>query len=66
MRDPGDNWQQIGTVTSRMLERLKPETFSVPLQAPLAAALRAEATKAGTKPETIIAEALRAYMGDAA
>jgi hypothetical protein len=67
MRDhPGDNWQKFGDIASRLVDRLKPETFSVPLQAPLAAALRQEATKSGHKPETLIAEAVRAYMGDVA
>jgi hypothetical protein len=61
-----DNWQSIGSVAARIVDRLKPETFSVPLQGPLAGAVRREAEKSGNKPETIIAEAVRAYMGDAA
>jgi len=61
-----DAWQKFGDVTARIVDRLAPITFSVSLQGPLAAALREEATKAGRKPETLIAEAVRAYMGDAA
>lgn len=38
----------------------------VPLAGPLAVHLCAVATKEGQKPETIIAEAVRAYLGDAA
>ena len=53
-----DNWQSLGSVTARIVERLRPtETFSVPLQGTLADAVRREAAKSGNKPETIIAEA---------
>jgi hypothetical protein len=61
-----DNWQSLGSITARIVDRLKPETFSVPLQPSLAEAVRVEAAKSGNKPETIIAEAVRHYMGDAA
>lgn len=61
-----DNWQSLGCITARIVERLEPETFSVPLQGTLADAVRREAAKSGNKPETIIAEAVRHYMGDAA
>lgn len=66
-----DNWQSLGEITARIIpkiisDRLTPVGFSVLLQGPLAAAVKAEATKAGTRPETLIAEAVRAYMGDAA
>lgn len=60
------DWQKLGDVTARIVDNLKPITFSVPLQGSLAAAVRAEAEKSGNKPETIIAEAVRSYMGDAA
>ena len=60
------SWQKLGDITARIVDELEPETFSVPLHGPLAAALRAEARKTGNKPETIIAEAVRSYMGDAA
>lgn len=59
-------WQKLGDITARIVDDLKPVTFSVPLQGTLAAALKEEAAKSGNKPETIIAEAVRAYMGDAA
>jgi hypothetical protein len=61
-----DNWQKLGDITAGIVDRLKPETFSVPLQGSLADAVRRQARKSGNKPETIIAEAVRAYMGDAA
>lgn len=61
-----DNWKKLGDITAGIVDRLKPETFSVPLQPTLADAVKKEAAKAGSKPETIIAEAVRAYMGDAA
>lgn len=66
-----DNWQSLGDITARIVhqitpDRLTPVGFSVLLQGSLAAAVKQEATKAGKKPETIIAEAVRAYMGDAA
>jgi hypothetical protein len=61
-----DTWQKLSDITSRVVEPLAPITFHVPIHGPLAAALKAEADKSGNKPETIIAEAVRAYMGDAA
>lgn len=60
-----DTWQKLDAITARVLDVLSPVTFHVPLHGPLAAAVKEEATKAGKKPETIIAEAVRAYMGDA-
>ncbi len=61
-----DNWQSLGSITARIVDKLAPQTFSVPLQGSLADAVRRQAQKSGNKPETIIAEAVRAYMGDAA
>jgi hypothetical protein len=61
-----DHWQKLGTVTARIVDKLAPVTFSVPLHGPLAAAVRAEAEKSGNRPETLIAEAMRVYIGDAA
>lgn len=61
-----DSWQKLGDVVARVTDRLAPVTFNVPLQGTLAVSLIAEAMKTGNKPETIIAEAVRAYMGDAA
>lgn len=61
-----DTWQKLGDITAVIIDRLQPVTFSVPLQGSLAAALKEEATKAAQKPETLIAEAVRAWMGDAA
>lgn len=60
-----DTWQKLGDITARVTDRLEPATFEVALQGSLAVALFAEATKSGHKAETIIAEAVRAYMGDA-
>jgi len=61
-----DSWQKLGDITARITGILAPVPFTVELQGPLAVALCAEAMKSGNKPETIIAEAVRAYMGDAA
>jgi hypothetical protein len=61
-----DHWQKLGTVTARIVDKLAPVTFSVPLHGPLAAALKEEAAKSGNRPETLIAEAVRVWMGDAA
>jgi hypothetical protein len=61
-----DNWQSLGSITARIVDKLAPQTFAVPLQGTLADAVRRQAQKSGNKPETIIAEAVRAYMGDAA
>lgn len=61
-----DNWQKLGDITARITDRLAPVVFNVELSGPLAVALYAEAMKAGNKPETIIAEAVRSYLGDAA
>lgn len=59
-----DTWQKLGDITKRVTGHLAPVTFSVPVQGSLAVAVIAEAIKSGNKPETIIAEALRAYMGE--
>lgn len=61
-----DTWEKLSEITARVTDRLAPVTFIVPVQGSLAVAVYAEAMKSGNKPETIIAEALRAYMGDAA
>lgn len=61
-----DTWQKLGDINKRIVDRLAPEGFSVVLQGPLAAAVRREAAKAGNHPETLIVEAVRAYLGDAA
>lgn len=59
-------FQSIGDVTTRLVDKLRPVTYEVEVQGSLAAALRRYAAKEGKKPETIIAEAVRSYMGDAA
>jgi hypothetical protein len=56
--------QRLAEITERVGNRLAPVTFIVPLQGSLALAVFAEAMKSGNKAETIIAEAVRAYMGD--
>ncbi len=61
-----DHWQSLSDITARITHKLAPEPFKVTLQASLAAAVRLEAAKSGNKPETIIAEAVRFYFGDAA
>ncbi len=60
------SFERLGEVTRRITNRLAPVTYEVPLAGPLAVHLCAVATKEGQKPETIIAEAVRAYLGDAA
>lgn len=59
-------FQSIGGVAARLVEGLRPVTYEVEIQGSLASALRRYAAKEGKKPETIIAEAVRSYMGDAA
>lgn len=61
-----DTWQKLGDITAEITDKLSPIIFHVPLHGPLAAALKEEASKVGSKPETLIAEAVRAWMGDAA
>lgn len=58
-----DNWQSLGSITARIVDKLSPVPFEVKLHHPLAEAVRLEAAKTGNKPETIIAEAVRFYMG---
>lgn len=60
-----DTWNSLGAITARIVDKLAPVPFEVTLQASLAAALEKEAAKTGNRPETIIAEAVRAYMGGA-
>lgn len=47
------------------IENLAPVTFIVPLQGSLAVHLYSYAMDNHINPETVIAEALRAYLGDA-
>lgn len=61
-----ENWTPIGQIAARIVDRLHPQTFSVPLHHSLAEALRREAGRADISPETLIAEAVRYYLGDAA
>jgi hypothetical protein len=61
-----DSWEKLGDVVARVTGRLAPVVFNVQLDGPLAVALFVEAMKGGNKPETIIAEAVRSYLGDAA
>jgi hypothetical protein len=61
-----DSFQSIGSIAARLLDRLKPVTYAVPLDPSLANVLARYALEQGKKPETIIAEATRAYLGDAA
>lgn len=61
-----DNWQKLSDITTRVIADLVPVTFFVTLSGPLAEALKKEASMEGSKPETLIAEAVRVYLGDAA
>jgi hypothetical protein len=56
--------KNLAEITARIKDTLAPVTFIVPLQGTLALAVYVEAMENGHKPETIIAEAVRAYMGD--
>jgi hypothetical protein len=61
-----DHWQKLGDVTARITHKLSPVCLSIVLPADLAAAVRKEAIRTGHLPDTIIAEAVRSYVGDAA
>lgn len=61
-----DNWKALGEITARITGRIAPVTYEVPLDGALAVRVCAYAIEEGVKPETIIAEAVRAYVGDAA
>lgn len=61
-----DNWQTLGSVSARLVDRLEPTFYEVPLDPALSNRLARYAASEGKKPETIIAEATRAYLGDAA
>jgi hypothetical protein len=60
-----DHKKRLREITDRIEGILPPVTFIVPLQGTLSVALYHEAMRANCHPETIIAEALRAYLGDA-
>lgn len=64
MTEKHDSWQKLGDITKRVSDRLAPVTFMVHLSGPLALAVFKEAMEKGNKPETIISEAVRAYMGE--
>jgi hypothetical protein len=59
-------FQQLGDITRRITNRLAPVVYDVPISGPLAARLDAYAEEQRVKPETVIAEAVRSYIGDAA
>jgi hypothetical protein len=60
-----DSWQKLGDITARIVDRLDPVPFSIVLDGPLGAAVKREAKRSGNKPETVIAEAVRSYLGEA-
>jgi hypothetical protein len=61
-----DTWRSLGAITAPIIDKLSPVPFEVMLHHSLAKAVRLEAAKSGNKPETLIAEAVRFYLGDAA
>lgn len=61
-----DTWQKLGDITAQIITDLDPITFSVTLSRPLADAVKKVAAEEGSKPETLMAEAVRAYMGETA
>lgn len=60
------SFERLGDITRRITNRLEPVVYSVPIDGAVAARLNAYASEQGTKAETIIAEALRSYLGGAA
>jgi len=60
------SFERLGDITRRITDRLAPVTYIVPINGPLAVKLSAYAIEEGQKPETIIAEAVRSYLGEAA
>lgn len=61
-----DTFEKLSDITKRITGRLAPVTFIVPIDGPVAVQLFVYAAANGNKAETIIAEAVRAYLGDAA
>ncbi len=58
-----DTFSNLKSICERAKD-LAPVMFIVPLQGSLAVAVYAEAMKANIKVETLIAESVRAYLGD--
>ncbi len=61
-----DTFEKLSDITKRITDRLEPVRFEIHLNGPLAVKLFEEATKSGNRAETLIAEAVRAYFGEAA
>ena len=59
-----DTFSKLPEIKKR-IGNLAPVVFFVPIDGPIAVALYVEAMKSGNKVETIIAECVRAYLGDA-
>jgi hypothetical protein len=59
-------WQKLGDVARDVVARLDPKVFVVTIRPDIAGKVEAYAASQHVKPETIIAEAVAAYMGDAA
>lgn len=60
------NFQRLDEITRRITDRLAPVHYMVKVSGPVAVRLEAYAQEQGNNAETIIAEAVRAYVGDAA
>lgn len=59
-----DAWKPLGEVAKTIVQKIgEPTWFEVPLAPELTDALTAYSKRVGQKPETIIAEATRAYLG---
>ena len=56
---------KLREVLAKIENKLAPVTFILPLQGSLAVAVYAEAMRTNINAETLIAEAVRAYLGDA-
>ena len=61
-----ENWKKLGDVVSDIVDELGPATMFVNLPRPLIVALFDHAAATNHRPETIIQEAVRVYLGDAA
>jgi hypothetical protein len=60
------SWQKLGDVAQDVVRRVDPKVFIVTVRSDIAVKVEAYAASQHVKPETIIAEAVAAYMGDAA
>ena len=58
------HWPKLGEITERITNRLAPVQFIVDIDGPLAVALVRHAMDTECEAETVIREAVRAYLGE--